>query len=168
MVDARVRPNHPQHSIMGWVQQYKHADNSDVGGHTKHRAEVVVMQNKLEDGWIRLNTNGSSKRDIPAGSGWLFQNDEGKWIIGFSDNLGFAKVELHADSSVVVRTLQITKDGSIVGWCLIQGFIDCLLLEQEVKIFPFYCDANFCAYALANMHYSNIYLKEVSKRAFTS
>jgi len=33
---------------------------------------------------------------------------------------GFAKVELHVDSSVVVCTLDTTKVESVVGWHLIQ------------------------------------------------
>jgi len=101
------------------------------------------MWKRPEDGWIRLNIEGDSKRDILAGSEWLFRNVEGKWINGFSRNLGrgnaylaklwgifdglqiakergFATVELHVDSSVVVHSLQTIKDGSIVGWRLIQ------------------------------------------------
>jgi ribonuclease HI len=99
-----------------------------VGGHTKHRVKVDVMWKKPDDCWIRLNTDEASKRDISTGSGGLFRNVEGKWISGFSRNLGrcnayleelwgvidglriarekgFVKVELHVDSSVVVRTL---------------------------------------------------------------
>jgi len=34
--DARIHPNHPWPSIMGWVHQYKQVDISVVGGHTKH------------------------------------------------------------------------------------------------------------------------------------
>lgn len=33
--------------------------------------------------WIRLNTDGASRRDISACSGGIFQNAEGKWISGF-------------------------------------------------------------------------------------
>nr|ABN08768.1 Polynucleotidyl transferase, Ribonuclease H fold [Medicago truncatula] len=147
--DARVRLSHP------W--RNKQADDSIVGGHTKHRVEVDVMWKKPEGGWIRLNTDVASKRDIPTGSGGLFRNAEGKWISGFSHNLsrcnaylselcgvfdglqiarerGFSKVELHVDSSVVVWTLQTTKDGS---W--------------EVKICHSYREVNSCADTLANM-----------------
>jgi hypothetical protein len=48
------------------IKKCKQADNSVVGGHTKHRVKVDVMWKKPEDGWIRLNTNGASKRDISA------------------------------------------------------------------------------------------------------
>jgi len=64
---------------------------------------------------------------------------------------GFSKVELHVDSSVVVRTLQTTKDGSVVGWRLIQEIRRLLALEREVKIWHSYREENSSADALANM-----------------
>lgn len=52
---------------------------------------------------------------------------------------------------MVVRTLQTTKDGSVVGRCLIQEIRRLLALEWEVKIWHSYREANSCADALANM-----------------
>ena len=57
---------------------------------------------------------------------------------------GFAKVELHVDSSVVVCTLDTTKVESVVGWHLIQEICWLLALEWKVKIYHSYREANSC------------------------
>jgi len=107
--DARVCPNHPWRCIMGWVQQYKQVDNSVVGGYTKHRVEVDAMWKKPEEGWIQLNTNGASKRDISTGSGGIFRNAEGKWISGFSLNLDRCNAYL-AELLGVFDSLRIARE----------------------------------------------------------
>jgi len=39
-------------------------------------------------GWIRLNTDGASRRNITADSEGLFRNHDGKWFGGYSINFG--------------------------------------------------------------------------------
>ncbi|MCH81618.1 ribonuclease H protein [Trifolium medium] len=122
----------------------------------------------------RLNTDGASRRDVTAGCGGLFRNGEGKWLGGFSRNLGrsnaciaelcggfyglrlardrgFSKVELHVDSSVIVHKLHSNKDESVVGWRLIQEIRRLLSLEWEINVYHSYREANLCVDALANM-----------------
>jgi len=55
------------------------------------------------------------------------------------------------DSSVVVCTLQTTKDESVVGRRLIQKIHQLLALKWEVKICHSYRETNSCTYALANI-----------------
>ena len=50
-----------------------------------------------------------------------------------------------------MRTLQITKDGSVVGWRLIQEIRQLRILEWEVNICHSYREVTLCADALANM-----------------
>ncbi|KAF7844526.1 putative Polynucleotidyl transferase [Senna tora] len=44
-----------------------------------------------ERGWIKVNIDGAvCRRNMVAGCGGLFRNDNGKWLHGFTCNLGFA------------------------------------------------------------------------------
>lgn len=58
-------------------------------------------------------------------------------------------MELHVDSSMVVHTLQFHKDGSLVGWRLIQKIRRLLALEWKIKVCHSYRETNACADALA-------------------
>jgi len=155
------------------VQKYRQADVSAVGGNVRQKVEIDVLWKKQEVGWIRLNTDGASRRNIAAGSGGLFRNHDGKWLGGYSRNLGqcsayiaelwgildglqiardrgFSMVELHVDSSMVVHTLQFRKDGSHVGWRLIQERL--LTLEWEIKVCHSYREANACCNTPFSQH----------------
>ena len=82
--EEQVRPSHSWQSILGWVQQYRQADVSAIGGNVRQKMEIDVLWKKPEVGWIRLNTNRASRINIAAGSGGLFRNQDGKWLGDFS------------------------------------------------------------------------------------
>jgi hypothetical protein len=51
----------------------------------------------------------------------------------------------------MVRTLNSSNIGSIVGWRLIREIRQLLALDWEIRICHIYCEANACANTLANM-----------------
>ncbi|GAU42972.1 hypothetical protein TSUD_188450 [Trifolium subterraneum] len=69
----------------------------------------------------------------------------------FTYERGHKKIELHIDSNVVVQTLHSARDGSVVGWRIIQEIRRLLALDWDVKICHSYREANACADALANL-----------------
>ncbi|GAU35983.1 hypothetical protein TSUD_207870 [Trifolium subterraneum] len=121
-----------------------------------------------------FNTDGASRQGITAGCGGLLRNSSGHWLGGFSRHLGrcnaylaelwgvfdgltfaydkgFKKIVLHVDSNVVVQTLQSDRDGSVVGWRLIQEIQRLLVMDWEVRICHSYRESNACVDALANL-----------------
>ena len=49
------------------------------------------MWNKTPNGWVKLNTDGSSIGNLgSAGRGGLIRDQNGIWITGFSQNVGIA------------------------------------------------------------------------------
>ncbi|GAU29740.1 hypothetical protein TSUD_392290 [Trifolium subterraneum] len=64
---------------------------------------------------------------------------------------GYKKIELHIDSNVVVQTLHSARDGSVVGWRIIQEIRRLFALDWDVKICHSYRETNVCVDALANL-----------------
>ncbi|MCH79274.1 putative non-LTR retroelement reverse transcriptase [Trifolium medium] len=154
------------HFLWLWRNREAHGD--------ERKGVIQVGWNHPEGDWIMLNTDGASRRSDLAGCGGLLRNSNGQWLGGFSHHLGccnsylaelwgvldgltFAfdrghkKIELHTDSCVVVQTLQSGREGSVVGWRLIQQIRRMLAMDWEVRICHSYREANYCADALANM-----------------
>ncbi|KAK2422059.1 Polynucleotidyl transferase, ribonuclease H superfamily protein [Trifolium repens] len=172
--DTRVRPTQLWQTILNMVQQYQLADTNNIALLAHHKVEVPIGWNRPEGDWIKLNTDGASRRNNSAGCGGLLRNSNGQWLGGFSRHLGtcnayiaelwgvldglklayergFKKIELHIDSNAMVQTLQSTRDGSVVGWRLIHEIRRLLAMDWEVKICHSYREANACADALANL-----------------
>jgi len=63
-----------------------------------------------ERGWIALNTDGAAKGTLgPAGAGGAFRDNQGQWLMGFTEYVGHcsaAKAELRG----VLRGLKIARD----------------------------------------------------------
>ncbi|XP_045810455.1 uncharacterized protein LOC123904892 [Trifolium pratense] len=172
--DERVRPSQPWRVIMNWVHHYKRANVSQIASHITTKEVVQIGWNGPEGDWIMLNTDGASRCGSTAGCGGLLRNSGGQWLGGFSHHLGrcnayiaelwgvfdgltfaydrgFKKIALHIDSNVVVHTLQSDKDGSVVGWRIIQEIRRLLGMDWEVKICHSYRESNACVDALANL-----------------
>ncbi|MCH84578.1 ribonuclease H protein, partial [Trifolium medium] len=69
----------------------------------------------------------------------------------FAKDRGFTLVELEVDSEAIICSIQSKGNVNVMGWRLVQRIRQLLQLEWEVKVKHVYCDANACAYALANM-----------------
>ncbi|PNX54347.1 ribonuclease H [Trifolium pratense] len=143
------RPSQPWKHIMSWVQHYKQANNSNVASHASLKAVAQIGWNPPEGDWIMLNTYGASSSSS-GGCGGLLRNVNGQWFGGFSLHLG-RKIVLHIDSNVVVQKLQSDKNGSVVGWRIIQEIKRLLAMDWEVKICHSYRESNACADLLANL-----------------
>ncbi|XP_045792121.1 uncharacterized protein LOC123886891 [Trifolium pratense] len=122
------RPSQPWKHIMSWVQHYKQANNSNVASHASLKAVAQIGWNPPEGDWIMLNTYGAS-----------------------SSSSGFIKIVLHIDYNVVVQKLQSDKNGSVVGWRIIQEIKRLLAMDWEVKICHSYRESNACVDLLANL-----------------
>lgn len=126
-------------------------------------------------GWVCLNTDGSAHlgRRV-AGCGGLIRDYGGRWICGFSRNLGdynafiaelwgameglqlavqrgFNCVEFQVDSQVVAGIIQGRNSASAAGWGLIQRLKMLLLAFKEIKVRHIFREANMCADILAGL-----------------
>jgi ribonuclease HI len=69
---------------------------------------------------------------------------------------GVTKLELRVDSEVIVKSLQVRKNGSIMGCTLMKKMYKILENFQEVRIIHVFREANLCADMLANISCNNI------------
>jgi ribonuclease HI len=126
-------------------------------------------------GWYALNTDGAAKiSDNKAGCGGIIRTNTGDWVEGFTKALGdttaymaelwgvfeglilakrrgVTKLDLRIDSEVIVKSLQVRKNGSIMGCTLMKKIYKVLVEFQEVRITHVFREANRCADMLANM-----------------
>ena len=66
-----------------------------------------------EHGWVTLNTDGSCRGNIKlAGGGGLLRDHTGKWITGFSINLGHC-IALVAELWAILRGLRIAWEAGV-------------------------------------------------------
>jgi ribonuclease HI len=114
--------------------------------------EIDITWQQPEEGWVVLNTDGASRRDVAAGCGGLLHNSNGQWICGFSRHIGMcsaylaelwgvidglrlahdrgiAKLKVQVDPRVVVQTLNSSNIGSTVRWRLIREIRQLLALD---------------------------------------
>jgi hypothetical protein len=64
------------------------ANVSNIVLSTRQQMEIDIAWQQPEEGWVVLNTDGASRRDVAAGCGGLLRNSNGQWIGGFSRHLG--------------------------------------------------------------------------------
>ena len=78
---------------------------------------------KLDTGWMKLNTNGASNGSLGfAGGGGVIRDEEGNWVIGYARRIGPAK-------SFLVE-LWALRDGLFL--CL-QAHIQVVIIEMDAK-----------------------------------
>lgn len=54
------------------------------------RREIRVGWNSPAEGWVKCNVDGSSRNnDISAACGGIIRDINGRWLVGFSFDLGF-------------------------------------------------------------------------------
>jgi hypothetical protein len=69
----------------------------------------------------------------------------------YARRLRFILIELNVDSLDVAKTLLDGEDVSTINRSLVQKITRLLQMMWEVKVQHSYCEANTCAYALANI-----------------
>ena len=141
--------------------------------HIQPRVTIQVHWDKPEQGWMKLNTDGSSLGNPGlAGGGGVVRDWIGRWIVGFTRKIGittgllaelwairdglmlciernFSKVEVELDAKAVVDMLiDLQYDNMSISSIL----EDCKLLVSQIpqtKIKHCYREANRCADRLA-------------------
>ncbi|KAK2379785.1 Polynucleotidyl transferase, ribonuclease H superfamily protein [Trifolium repens] len=172
--DHFQRPQNPIMVITDRVQQYKHAEMLGTVMQQTTRAEIMVCWKPPMEGWVKLNRDGAYKDGSAAGCGGVIRDSHGGWIGGFAKylgicsayvaelwgvleglryarNLGFTRIELNVDSSVVDHVLRRQGNNSPTGSALINQIRRLMDLDWEVVVKHSYREANKCADVLANI-----------------
>ena len=90
----------------------------------------------LDIGWVKLNSDGSSRGNPGVtGSGGLIRNEKGEWICGFARRIG------------------ITTSFAVELWGLRDGLLQCLNLNLSFVLIEL--DAKSIVDLLVNSDYSN-------------
>ncbi|PNX62105.1 ribonuclease H [Trifolium pratense] len=131
----------------------------------------------MEGCWVQLNTDGAYKEGRVAGCGGVIRDSSGVWKGGFTNklgicnayvaelwgvleglryarSLGFNRIELDVDSSVVNQVLKQPGYGRPLGGTLVMRICCLLELEWEVVIKHSYRETNKCVDVLANIGYT--------------
>ncbi|KAJ1418065.1 Ribonuclease H domain [Sesbania bispinosa] len=86
-------------------------------GRPRYREELVRWSFPIP-GWIKVNVDGSLRQGSNrAGCGGVFRGADGKWILGFSMNLGRGSV-LFAELKAVELALRIAWDNGFTHICV--------------------------------------------------
>lgn len=123
--------------------------------------------------WVKLNVAGSSEDPTgPAGAGGVIRDHCGKWVVGYTKNVGtekglravfwavleglrlgwrngFRKVILECESDVVVELLKRSPDALDIDSSLIESCREFMQLQWECKVERVCRGANLCANRLA-------------------
>ncbi|KAJ8762621.1 hypothetical protein K2173_008060 [Erythroxylum novogranatense] len=127
------------------------------------------------NGWIALNTDGTSKGNLGvAGAGSVIKDTEGRWLDGFVQNIGVAtsfvaelwaikvgllmawekgyrRVRLQVDSLTIVSMLKTGKSPRSLNSALFRDIYGLLRRDWQVEMQHIYREANQCADRLANI-----------------
>jgi ribonuclease HI len=156
------------------VKQYHQAMVLQQVLHNVERKVVMIHWQPPSEGWVKLNTDGAYKEGSVAGCGGVVRDSNGVWKGGFAKNLGvcsayvaelwgvleglryakalgFNRVELNVDSSIVNQVLSKAGYGRPLGMALVMRIRSLLEMEWEVVINHSYREANKCADVLANI-----------------
>ncbi|CAA7019270.1 unnamed protein product [Microthlaspi erraticum] len=155
-----------------------HMKNNRPAGYRLERVERQISWMRPISGWVKLNTDGTSRGNPGlASAGGVLRDDSGSWVRGFALNIGACtaplaelwgvyyglliawegraqRVELEVDSEMVVGFLQTGISESnplsfLVRLC--HGFIS---RDWIVRISHVYREANRLADELANYTFS--------------
>ena len=106
------------------------------------RVPKLVRWTKLDSGWVKLNTDGSSLGNPSiAGGGGLIRDDNGRWIVGFSCKIGV--------TTCFLAEMWALRDG--LSLCVSRNY-----QAVEVEI-----DAKAIVDALNNPNYSNLFVSSI-------
>ncbi|GAU25543.1 hypothetical protein TSUD_259770 [Trifolium subterraneum] len=171
-VEGFLRPNRPVQHVRNMAADYIHAmQNSSIMVNRSQVASRIGWVPPRAD-YIKLNTDGASKKMQLAGCGGVVRGSQGEWIGGYAKcvgmcnafvaelwgvleglrfvrNMGFRKVELCIDSQFVVQVIKNGCVQSSMGVSLLKQIWRLLDLDWNVEVSHTYREANNCADALA-------------------
>ncbi|KAF7811828.1 ribonuclease H [Senna tora] len=170
------RPAKAHVRVMEYVKEINNAnDIFDLSREQVRRQEVLVAWEKLNVGWVKVNSDGAVKStEGKAGCGALIRDHNGTWITGVIRNLGrcsvlkteawgafegiklarelgFKKVILESDSKCLINNMLPASNNTLEVSSLVQEIL--LMLEgfEDVRIQHRWREANSCADFLANL-----------------
>jgi ribonuclease HI len=171
-----ISPRRPWSLVLDYVEEYKENKKTEAQScNARCKQQVNISWQAPPMGWYALNTDGAAKiSDNKAGCGGIIRTNTGDWVEGFTKALGdttaymaelwgvfeglilakrrgVTKLDLRIDSEVIVKSLQVRKNGSIMGCTLMKKIYKVLAEFQEVRITHVFREANRCADMLANM-----------------
>jgi ribonuclease HI len=167
----------PPNIVLAVTDRVKHYNQAMVLKQVLHSVEwrvVMINWRPPNEGWVKINADGACKEGSAAGCGCVIRDSDGVWRGGFAKNLGmcsayvaelwgvfeglryarslgFNRVELNVDSSVVNQVLRKPGYGRPLGGSLVMRIRKLLELDWEVVIDHVYREANKCADMLANI-----------------
>jgi len=164
------RPIYPAQHVLQVVKNYALAFMVNASRHET----ILIGWKPPDNGWVRLNTDGSCKEGAVAGCGGVLRGSDGEWLGGFPRSLGlcsayvaelwgvieglryarsldFRRVELHVDSVAVVKILNSGGYDTSDGRSLVMKIRRMLDMDWEVVVNHIYREANQCANAFANL-----------------
>ncbi|GAU43243.1 hypothetical protein TSUD_241340 [Trifolium subterraneum] len=86
------RPSNAVLHVMNQVKYYQDADCENVIVVSPTREVVMVGWKYPPSGWVKLNTDGSCRKDGRSGCGGVIRGSEGEWIGGFAKFVGRSNV----------------------------------------------------------------------------
>ena len=79
----------------------------------RHQEEHFVCWETPPEGWVVLNTDGAAKGiPCPVGAGGILRGEKGKWLKGFSENLGSCS-SVKAELKATLRGLRMARAWNI-------------------------------------------------------
>jgi ribonuclease HI len=172
--DNVVRPPEIWNQIRKMALDYKQAKRDANTMVQRFPSQRLVYWTPPQPGWVKLNTDGSSRKHGRAGCGGLIRGVDKEWLGGFVKNIGscaalvaelwgvleglkfarskgFNKVEVSVDSMAVINSVKKGNGGSATGCRLVQRIRQLMELDWEVNLSHGYREANRCANGLAKM-----------------
>ncbi|KAL0012166.1 hypothetical protein SO802_007274, partial [Lithocarpus litseifolius] len=167
----------PNHNLVKQIYHQALEYYSFVGPHKEAITHIYkpVHWSKPVNGWVKLNTDGSSLGNPGrAGGGGLIRDEEGNWIVGFACKIGsttsflaelwalrdglnlclsynFDAVEVELDAKAIVDAISNPNYTNVFVFPLME---DCRLLVSRIphiSIRHCYREANRCADGLARL-----------------
>jgi hypothetical protein len=140
--DHFQRPLNAAVVVANHVKQYSQAELLQTVLHKVNKTEVRISWKPPMEEWVKLNTDGAYKEGRVAGCGGVIRDSNGVWKGGFAKNLGicsayvaelwgvleglkharslgFKRIELEVDSSVVRQVLLQPGCGRPLGGSLV-------------------------------------------------
>lgn len=86
--EAFSRPIYPAQHVLQVVKNYASAVKVNRVVNASRHETILIGGKPPENGWVRLNTDGSCKEGAAAGCGGVLRGSDGEWLGGFARSVG--------------------------------------------------------------------------------
>ncbi|XP_038711034.1 uncharacterized protein LOC120005476 [Tripterygium wilfordii] len=113
----------------------------------RDKAEHFIRWMPSDDSWTKVNTDGALRADVNcATTGGVIRDSDGKWVNGFSVNIGSCSVQ---NEELWGFLLGFKKLENLTH--LVLRIKQLLSRDWVVRVNHVYCEANYCADSLAKL-----------------